>query len=325
MLVLLCGLWFLGVWLEGGKEYLSDLLFHQTYDRAVDAFHHKEPVWYYLTAILYVAAPYSLVLLYMIFARHGRQVYVTDAGRLFIVCFASTFVMLSLFSSKLSVYLLPVLPFMTYAAILTGKDMRTGFMIRITAGLPAVLLMLVALALCTYPLYAGSIPEDIFPQYIHDLAVTPYAYMASAVLFAGAAVSFYALSGNRAWTLSVSSTAVSLLVAVIILTPLVPEVNDYIGYRNVSRLAMELKKTSGVSGYSTYDLRAGENMDVLVDEKVTAYNAADDFYYADISDSVLIARTSKLRKNHKLLSKTAGLHGIRSGEFTVFVVPPAKD
>lgn len=325
VLVLLCGLWFLGVWLEGGKEYLSDLLFHQTYDRAVDAFHHKEPVWYYLTAILYVAAPYSLILLYMIFARHSRQVYVTDAGRLFIVCFASTFVMLSLFSSKLSVYLLPVLPFMTYAAILTGKDMRTGFMIRITAGLPAVLLMLVALAVCTYPLYAGSIPEDIFPQYIHDLAVTPHAYLASAVLLAGAAVSFYALSGNRAWTLSVSSTAVSLLVAVIILTPLVPEVNDYIGYRNVSRLAMELKKASGVSGYSTYDLRAGENMDVLVDEKVTAYNAADDFYYADISDSVLIARTSKLRKNPKLLSKTAGLHGIRSGEFTVFVVPPAKD
>ena len=103
ILALLCGAWFLGVWLEGGREYLDNLLFHQTLDRAVDAFHHKKPVWYYLVAIWYVAAPYSIAAIYALFSRAGRQGYVTDAGRLFVVSFAVTFIMLSLFSSKLSV------------------------------------------------------------------------------------------------------------------------------------------------------------------------------------------------------------------------------
>lgn len=54
-----CALWFAEVWLEGGSEYLNNLLFHQTLDRAVDAFHHKEPVWYYLVSIWYSLAPWS--------------------------------------------------------------------------------------------------------------------------------------------------------------------------------------------------------------------------------------------------------------------------
>ena len=80
ILALLCGLWFLGVWLEGGKDYLYNLLFHQTVDRAVNAFHHKRPFWYYLTTIWYVAAPYSIAMIYSMLSRSGMRGYVTDAG-----------------------------------------------------------------------------------------------------------------------------------------------------------------------------------------------------------------------------------------------------
>ena len=53
ILIGLCSLWFIAVYREGGKTYLNNLLFHQTINRAVDSFHHKEPFWYYLKTIWY--------------------------------------------------------------------------------------------------------------------------------------------------------------------------------------------------------------------------------------------------------------------------------
>lgn len=49
LLLLLSGLWFLAVYIECGSGYLENLLFHQTIERAVNAFHHKHPLWYYGT------------------------------------------------------------------------------------------------------------------------------------------------------------------------------------------------------------------------------------------------------------------------------------
>lgn len=324
IIAVLCAFWFSGVWLEGGKEYLSDLLFHQTLGRAVDAFHHKEPFWYYFAAVWYVAAPYSLLMIYTVIFRSGRHVYVTDAGRLFLVVFISTFVMLSLFSSKLSVYMLPAVPFLVYYTVLTVKDMHDDSMIRILVGLPSALILLAALAVCTFSLYDGSIPDGILPAYICELAGTPFAYMASVVLMAGAAMTFYALSGHRPWTLAVSSTAVSILLAIILLTPLVPRLNDYIGYRNMAALAMELKKCGGVSGYTSCGLTMGENMDAFLGESVKAYSILDDFCHADISDTVLMVRTSCISECPLVAEKLSGLHGVEKGDFTIFIVPASR-
>lgn len=57
----LSAVWILLAYLEGGKDYINNLLFHQTIDRAHDAFHHKQPVWYYLALIWFTVAPYCLL------------------------------------------------------------------------------------------------------------------------------------------------------------------------------------------------------------------------------------------------------------------------
>ena len=59
----LCLVWFTGVYFDGGMEYLNNLLFHQTFGRAVNSFHHKAPFWYYLVAIWYIVAPYMFLLI----------------------------------------------------------------------------------------------------------------------------------------------------------------------------------------------------------------------------------------------------------------------
>ncbi|MEG0517846.1 MAG: glycosyltransferase family 39 protein, partial [Bacteroidales bacterium] len=58
----LCTIWFAGVYLDGGPDYLNNLLFNQTINRAVDSFHHKEPFWYYAGTFWYAFAPWSLLI-----------------------------------------------------------------------------------------------------------------------------------------------------------------------------------------------------------------------------------------------------------------------
>ena len=123
----LCAVWFTGAYLEGGREYLDNLLFHQTLGRAINSFSHKAPFWYYFAAVWYVTAPYMFLLVGSIVAsfkgirKEGRQ----DKETFFLVTVSATFVMLSLFSGKLAVYLVPVMPFMVLLFIEVLK--RTGW------------------------------------------------------------------------------------------------------------------------------------------------------------------------------------------------------
>ena len=321
ILVLLCGLWFLGVWLDGGKEYLNNLLFHQTFDRAVDAFHHKKPVWYYLTAIWYVAAPFSTVMVYSLFSRAGRA-YVTDAGRLFFVSALATFIMLSAFSSKLAVYLLPVLPFMAYFTILAGKNIGKNGWMRVLTGIPVFLLMAVSAAMIFLPLILHYVPQLSLPEEFSSLSRSLWLYAAGAALLTGSVLSAKAIfSRNVPWTTPISAQSVSLLLAILLLSPLVPRLNGYIGYRNLSCVARDLKEISGVSGYATVDVSRPENMDVYLGEDV---KILDRDSVEGLSDTVLMIRTSSVDSVPALGDRLSGLHPVHVGPYTVFVLMPDR-
>lgn len=120
-----CAVWFGGVYGEGGTEYLNNLLFHQTVDRAHNAFTHDWPWWYYLVCVWYVMAPWSLFILWELIAR--RDVAARgDFRKMMIAVFCSTFVLLSCVSSKLQVYLLPAIPFGVFlgASLMRGERLQ---------------------------------------------------------------------------------------------------------------------------------------------------------------------------------------------------------
>lgn len=322
ILAFLCSLWFLAVWLEGGKEYLDNLLFHQTVDRAIDAFHHKKPVWYYFTAIWYVAAPYSLGLVYAMFSRAGRQGYVTDAGRLFFTAATVTFIMLSLFSSKLSVYLLPIVPFMVYHAVLAGKNTGCNGWMKFSFTVPSLIFILAALAVFAFPLYGDRLPMVSLPEDVVSAVRSPYAYAAASILLIGSVLSVRALFSRKSWTRSASCLALSMLAAVMVLTPLVPGLNNRLGYRNLAAVARELKEISHVSGYASVGVSRAENMDVYLGEDVAVLDVDTlDEDIPEIQDAVLMVRTSFLDKEPLLGKRLSGLHGVVVGDYTVFIVP----
>ena len=84
ILIGLCSLWFIAVYLEGGKTYLNNLLFHQTINRAVDSFHHKEPFWYYLKTIWYSLAPWTLFYVVVLLIGIRKHLYNNDIKQLFL-------------------------------------------------------------------------------------------------------------------------------------------------------------------------------------------------------------------------------------------------
>ena len=111
ILIALCAVWFGSAYAEGGNEYLNNLLFNQTINRAVDSFHHKEPVWYYLIAIWYSLAPWVFLIVGLLASGLVKRIAKTDLERIFLVASLGTFVMMSLVSSKIQIYMLPAFPF----------------------------------------------------------------------------------------------------------------------------------------------------------------------------------------------------------------------
>lgn len=135
VLLSLCAVWFSCVYAEGGSEYLNNILFHQTMGRAVNSFRHSHSVFYYCGAIWYIIFPWSVAVVGSIIGslrhREGRS----DMEDFLICVTLSTFVMLSVISSKLQVYMLPAIPFFIYSCAIALP--RHGEKVWLRAGLTA--------------------------------------------------------------------------------------------------------------------------------------------------------------------------------------------
>lgn len=123
VLALLCGIWWAGVYREGGADYLHNLLFHQTFGRAVNAFHHPRPWYWYLYTIWYAMGPWSLLTI-PVSVRGAVCKCLDPLTRFCLVVSLSFFVVMSCFSGKLQIYLLPLFGFVNYAAfrLLDAED-----------------------------------------------------------------------------------------------------------------------------------------------------------------------------------------------------------
>ncbi len=119
-----CAVWFGCAWAEGGDAYLNNLLFHQTVDRASNAFTHARPWWYYLVHMWYVMAPWSVLIAGAAVVRR-RTLASGPYRRMMIAVFAATLLILSCVSSKLQVYMLPAIPFAVYfgASLIHGRGL----------------------------------------------------------------------------------------------------------------------------------------------------------------------------------------------------------
>lgn len=300
-----CLVWFAAVWIEGGTEYLNNLLFHQTLDRAVDAFHHKEPIWYYAVTMWYSLAPWSLLVIGALIAALVRRMPLDDLEQFFLTVIGSTLVMLSAFSSKLAVYLAPTFPFFIYLGALLLARMRTNNWMRLALLIPA----LVWIGLLPALLLVWNRPEAAL---LHDAR----ALTALGILCFTGLMALWLLR-RRTLHASIGSLAAGLMAALFVGGLLLPKANPQLGYGPLCRAARETAERLGYGGgYYVWEMHRPEAMDVYLDEDVQEI-ATDEILAGRGAGGLLLLPAQKLTHDPQLQQYVATQNPVASGPYLI--------
>jgi len=312
VLAFLCSLWFTAAWLEGGSPYLKNLLFHQTLDRAVNAFHHKQPFWYYGKEIWGILAPWCVTLVpALLLSLSSWRKGVSDEERFFGIVAASCVVMLSLFSSKLAVYLGPMIPFTVYLLPLFFR--RTGWRkwISVTLSVPCVILLIGGLGLVS-AVMLGIFDCSLFLLDKYPFLKSMPALPAGLILLAGGVHALRNMPG-RDWEMPVISASAALILSVSVMSMSLDSINDFIGYRNLCRLVPERTQVY------TFRVKRAENLNVYLGHGVNDFEEdAEAFLKASPKDGVLLVKDSALRDYLQLAGYLEGVKSSRCGKYSAY-------
>lgn len=300
VILVLCAVWFTGVFLDGGLGYLDNLLFRQTMGRAVNAFTHSRPFWFYAVALLWCIAPYTLLLigslvLSLLPARRKGDAGTpaadvrSDRETFFLCIIISTFVMLSSFSSKLPIYLVPIFPFVVYLLPMVTARKGCGRWISWAVGIPAALFVLAGAAAA--PVVSGAVSpaaaEPLKAEY--PFAFTVPAAAASLLLLAGSALALWFAVRGRGWGLPSFMLGLSMLLAVHAASWTLDEANPYIGYGSISEAVPEGTEVA------TLSLHRPENIDVYVGRQIKDYGQDVDAFLRDARQGAPVTLITRKR------------------------------
>ena len=293
----LAALWIGCVWIEGGSEYINNLLVKQTVGRAVNAFTHAKPFWFYLVAIIWCLAPYSLLLVGTFVAsllpvRKAGAEKVSDLEILFLCTIISTVAMLSSFSSKLPIYLVPVLPFCVYLfPIVLDRIGERGWM-RWGVGIFSIIFTVIGLAALPVLFGAVKIPA------LNDL-LTEYPFALEAPIINGIILltlanilGIWFLLKRKVWNIPALLLGAGLFLAVFSASAVVKDINPYIGYGSIC------SKVPEGTDVATVFLHRPENIDAYIGRQITDYGKEPERLVEAVSASdkplTIITRTSRL-------------------------------
>lgn len=258
ILLLGCGIWFTGVYLESGNEYLNNLLVHQTVGRGINAFHHKRPFYYYAVSVWYSLAPWMFLSVVLILAGAVRKKIQTETERFFLVIVLTTVVLLSAISSKLAVYLLPAFPFFIYLpALLLKKFDALNSWLRLSLAIPALI-------------FAVALPAIIYLAKTDEafIAGVPLVYAAAAVVTVSGCAVLYLLFAKKQVNPSIRVMASGVLIAVFLAGLAMPQLNPYLGWGALCEKARAIASEKQASDYYVYGISRAENMDVFLKKDV---------------------------------------------------------
>ncbi len=255
LLIILCAGWFGAVYAEGGTEYLDNLLVHQTVGRAVNSFHHKRPIWYYLVSLTYTLQPWTFIIFgAIVFTIMKFRKGAIAIERFFVVTILSSFVLLSVISSKLQVYMLSVYPFMVYLTILVCYRHQDSRLAALGIAVPTVILALAGLGLAAVWL---NLPYDLWKLWLPFAAV---------VLIAGTTLTFMWLYVRPRLDLAITSLSATVLALVFVAGFAMEDFNADLGYGKLSEEAALLAQSTPGAEIITWKIDRPENLDVYLKE-----------------------------------------------------------
>lgn len=266
----LSAVWLTCVWLEGGLEYINNLLFKQTVGRAVNTFTHARPFWFYLVTILWCLAPYTLLLIGSFMAsllpvRKAGAEKVSDLEILFLCTIISTAAMLSSFSSKLPIYLVPVLPFCVYLfPTVLDRIGERGWM-RWSVGIFLILLLCAGIAALLFLSGSVTIPAAAYLLDEYSFAREAPVVNAVILLTLANAMGTWFLIKSKSVNIPALLLSAGLFLAAFSASAVLRDLNPYIGYGSICSRVPE------GTDVATIFLHRPENIDVYTGRQITDF------------------------------------------------------
>lgn len=266
----LSAVWLTCVWLEGGPEYINNLLFKQTVGRAVNAFTHARPFWFYLVTLLWCLAPYTLLLIGSFMAsllpvRKAGAEKSSDLEILFLCTIISTAAMLSSFSSKLPIYLVPILPFCVYLfPTVLDRIGERGWM-RWSVGIFQILLLCAGIATLLFLSGSVTIPAAASLQDEYSFAREAPVVNAVILLTLANAMGTWFLIKRKSVNIPVLLLSAGLFLAAFSASAVLRDLNPYIGYGSICSRVPE------GTDVATIFLHRPENIDVYTGRQITDF------------------------------------------------------
>ena len=258
ILLVLFGVWFAGVFAEGGTEYLNNLVFHQTVGRAVDSFHHKAPFYFYGLSIWYSIIPWSFLFIGLAAVSLYYKKIKTDIEWFFLITFGATFLMLSLFSSKLAIYLVPLLPFLAYFSALQLRKFAWNKWLAVSLVIPAVI-FIVAL-----PGLIIATTQNAELAYLR----LPLIYAGAGILSLTGIVGIILIYKQKDIYLTIKAFAFGLFFTLFVVGWSLKEINPQLGFADVCKEAKNISEQAETTGFNTYKIKRSVSMDVFLGEKI---------------------------------------------------------
>lgn len=305
ILIVLCALWWTGVYLEGGKSYLNNLLFHQTVDRGVNSFHHKAPFWYYLAGYWWIVAVWSLLCIVLIIKGWRKHFLGGIRIKLMITTALTILVMLSLVSSKIAIYLLPAIPFFIYAGALLLPYFKDDKLVKGIVAAIAWIFIAIGIASIFKKFIipekiAGSIPELWAPFWVILLPMV-----------LGGLLGLKALKDKHT-PLAISIISASIFVTIFLGSFSMKEINKTTGVKDGCLEAIKISQEKD-SPLLYYDFSAAPNMDY--------YFKQEGLFIREISkeqlssfEGILFFKERRLKKDSTLRSVLEGKNYVKLGD-----------
>ena len=308
-----CIAWFAGVYIEGGNEYLNNLLVHQTVERGINSFHHKEPFYYYAVSIWYSLAPWSLLAIGLFIAGLYKKRINSTLEQFFAVMILSTFVLLSVISSKIAIYSLPVVPFFIFLTVLLFNkfDMQNRW-IKLLVAIPAVIFVLAMPGI----IYLSSTADM---QYLSN----PFIYAGAGVITLTGLCIFWFLYRKSDTFRAIHTLSVGLLLAVFIVGWSLPQINNRLGWGELCEKAVELSEAHNISNYWVYHIKRAENMDVYLGKDIIKVEK-EDILNKPSDNKILMLRAKDIKNDPEIGVAVSNKEQYQIGDHTVVVLKGAS-
>lgn len=177
--------------------------------------------------------------------------------------------------------------------------------VKLTVAIPGIILILASPTV----IYLSDIQEM---KYLTN----PFIYAGAGILTITGLLVIYLLYRKRRTYRAVTSLAMGFLLAIFTIGWSMPQLNNQIGWKNLSEKAMELSEEHQIDDFWVYDISRAENMDVYFKKDIINVNR-EKIVNQPFGNRVLLLKSKTLKTDPEIYAVVHGREQYQIGRYTI--------